>query len=70
MFYRLMLLHFFLKNDKCDSDIDVWEGLKHPVSYCNALEIAYTYRTPNLNSPLYICKNSNFDQSWGCTISI
>ena len=43
---------FFLQNDKCD--IDVWEGLKHPVSYCNALEIAYTYRTPNLNSPLYI----------------
>ena len=45
---------FFLQNDKCD--IDVWEGLKHPVSYCNALEIAYMYSAPNLSSPFTIFK--------------
>ena len=55
MFCRLMLLQFFfLQNDKCD--IDVWEGLKHPVSYCNALEIVYMYSVPNLKSPFKIFK--------------
>ena len=59
----------FFQNDKCD--IDVWEGLKHPVSYCNALEIVYMYSAPNLNSPFKIFKIGNiFDESWECTISI